>query len=57
MDYELEVGVIIGNGVSRFRGLNARDADEHIFGMVLLNDWSCKFFPIFLQSQASVCLT
>ncbi|KAJ5222069.1 uncharacterized protein N7469_010956 [Penicillium citrinum] len=42
MDYELEVGVIIGNGVSRFRGLNARDADEHIFGMVLLNDWSSR---------------
>jgi fumarylacetoacetase len=45
MDYELEVGVIIGNGVPRLQGLNALDANDHIFGMVLLNDWSgeCSF--------------
>lgn len=42
MDYELEVGVIIGNGVPKLQGLNARDANDHIFGMVLLNDWSGK---------------
>jgi fumarylacetoacetase len=43
MDYELEVGVIVGKPVPRVQGVNARDADEHIFGMVILNDWSGKW--------------
>ncbi|KAJ5851430.1 uncharacterized protein N7529_010815 [Penicillium soppii] len=42
MDYELEVGVIVGKPVPRVQGVNARDADEHIFGMVILNDWSAR---------------
>ena len=42
MDWELEVGVIVGQSVSRLQGLNAKDADEHIFGLVILNDWSGK---------------
>ncbi|KAJ5980921.1 hypothetical protein N7481_008219 [Penicillium waksmanii] len=52
MDYELEVGVIIGNGVPKLQGLDARDANDHIFGMVLLNDWSardiqgCEMMPL-----------
>lgn len=50
MDYELEVGVIIGKGVPRLQELNARDADEHIFGMVLLNDWSCQY-PVTLSNS------
>jgi fumarylacetoacetase len=40
LDYELEIGVIVGKGVSRLQGLNAKDADDHIFGFVILNDWS-----------------
>ncbi|CAG8290131.1 unnamed protein product [Penicillium salamii] len=42
MDYELEVGVIVGKPVPREKGVDARDADEHIFGMVILNDWSAR---------------
>ncbi|CAG8250729.1 unnamed protein product [Penicillium olsonii] len=42
MDYELEVGVIVGKSVPRDNGVNAIDADEHIFGMVILNDWSAR---------------
>ncbi|KAJ5381924.1 uncharacterized protein N7496_004352 [Penicillium cataractarum] len=42
LDYELEIGVIVGKGVSRLQGLNAKDADEHIFGLVILNDWSAR---------------
>jgi fumarylacetoacetase len=42
MDYELEIGVIVGKPVPRVQGVNAKDADEHIFGMVILNDWSGK---------------
>lgn len=40
LDYELEIGVIIGNGVSHLEGLSAKNADEKIFGFVILNDWS-----------------
>jgi fumarylacetoacetase len=40
MDYELEVGVIVGKSVPKLQEVNAKDADEHIFGMVILNDWS-----------------
>ncbi|KAJ5831825.1 hypothetical protein N7474_000136 [Penicillium riverlandense] len=42
VDYELELGVIVGKSVPRLQGLNAKDADEHIFGMVILNDWSAR---------------
>lgn len=44
MDWELEIGVIVGQGVPRLQGLNAKDADENIFGFVILNDWSGKWF-------------
>ncbi|KAJ5907154.1 uncharacterized protein N7473_004070 [Penicillium subrubescens] len=52
LDYELEIGVIVGKGLSRLQGLNAKDADEHIFGFVILNDWSardiqgCEMIPL-----------
>lgn len=44
MDYELEIGVIVGKKLDAMQGLNAKDADEHIFGMVILNDWSCEYY-------------
>lgn len=44
MDYELEIGLIVGKELDASQGLNAKDADEHIFGMVILNDWSCEYF-------------
>lgn len=40
LDYELELGFVVGKSVPRLQGLNAKDAEEHIFGMVILNDWS-----------------
>ncbi|KAJ5536084.1 hypothetical protein N7513_009270 [Penicillium frequentans] len=42
MDWELEIGVIVGQGVPRLQGLNAKHADENIFGFVILNDWSAR---------------
>ncbi|KAJ6007497.1 hypothetical protein N7540_011473 [Penicillium herquei] len=42
LDWELELGFIVGQGVPRLQGLNAKDADEHIFGLVILNDWSAR---------------
>jgi fumarylacetoacetase len=40
VDFELEVGAIIGKPVNASHRLKAAEADEHIFGLVLLNDWS-----------------
>lgn len=42
MDYELELGAIVGKPVARRERLMAKDAGEHIFGFVLVNDWSGK---------------
>jgi fumarylacetoacetase len=48
MDYELEVGAIVGKPTQRRERLSAKEAGEHIFGFVLVNDWSGEFF--FLSS-------
>jgi fumarylacetoacetase len=42
LDYELEVAAIVGKPVKPGTHLDAKDADEHIFGLVLLNDWSAR---------------
>ncbi|GES58113.1 fumarylacetoacetate hydrolase [Aspergillus terreus] len=42
MDYELEIGVVVGKPLPPNQGLDARDAEEHIFGLVILNDWSAR---------------
>jgi fumarylacetoacetase len=42
MDYELELGAIVGNPLPRNKRALASDADEHIFGYVLVNDWSAR---------------
>ncbi|CAO2657360.1 Nn.00g034860.m01.CDS01 [Neocucurbitaria sp. VM-36] len=42
LDYEMEVGAIIGKPVEPGSRLHAKDADEHIFGLVLVNDWSAR---------------
>ncbi|KAK4986148.1 hypothetical protein LTR50_005520 [Elasticomyces elasticus] len=40
VDYELEVAAIIGKSVEIGQRVRVTDADEHIFGLVMLNDWS-----------------
>ena len=42
VDYELEFAAIVGKPLPMRQRLNAVDADEHIFGFVVLNDWSGK---------------
>ncbi|SMR55831.1 unnamed protein product [Zymoseptoria tritici ST99CH_3D1] len=42
MDYELEVGALVGKPLGRRERLLAKDAAEHIFGFVLVNDWSAR---------------
>ncbi len=42
VDYELEFAAIVGKPLLMRQRLNAVDADDHIFGFVVLNDWSGK---------------
>ena len=42
LDFELEMGFFIGTGNERSEPISIDRAHEHIFGMVLLNDWSAR---------------
>ncbi|PSK48601.1 Fumarylacetoacetase [Elsinoe australis] len=42
MDYELEIAAIVGKPVPYGEYVNAEQAREHLFGLVLLNDWSSR---------------
>jgi fumarylacetoacetase len=42
LDYELELGVFIGAGNSLGTPIPLAEAEDHIFGMCLLNDWSAR---------------
>jgi len=40
VDFELEMGCIIGKPSKFGERVSVKDADDHIFGIVLVNDWS-----------------
>ncbi|MDI3326451.1 fumarylacetoacetase [Pontibacterium granulatum] len=42
LDYELEMGIYIGKGTELGDVIALDDADDHIFGMCLFNDWSAR---------------
>jgi fumarylacetoacetase len=42
LDYELEAGIFIGRGNQRGQPIDVGDADDHVFGLCLLNDWSAR---------------
>ncbi len=42
LDYELELGVFVGPGNVRGTTIPIADAENHIFGLCLLNDWSAR---------------
>jgi fumarylacetoacetase len=42
MDYEMELSAVIGKPVPYGETVKANNAGEHIFGFVMLNDWSGK---------------
>jgi len=42
LDIELETGFIVGRGNALGEPIACADAEAHIFGMVLLNDWSAR---------------
>lgn len=42
LDFELEMGFFVGKGNDLGEPISIENAHEHIFGMVLLNDWSAR---------------
>ena len=42
LDFELEMGFFVGPGTSLGDAIGVDAAEQHIFGMVLVNDWSAR---------------
>ncbi|MEH6595927.1 MAG: fumarylacetoacetase [Colwellia polaris] len=42
LDYEMEVGIFIGNGNDLGAPISIENAEDHVFGMCLFNDWSAR---------------
>ena len=42
LDYEMEVGIFIGNGNDLGAPISIDNAEDHVFGMCLFNDWSAR---------------
>ena len=42
VDFELEMGFFIGTGSKLGHPISVNSASDHIFGMVLVNDWSAR---------------
>lgn len=42
LDYELEMGIYAGTANAWGEAVDIEDADRHIFGLCLLNDWSAR---------------
>ncbi|KAH6959586.1 fumarylacetoacetate hydrolase [Ilyonectria sp. MPI-CAGE-AT-0026] len=47
LDYELEMGLFVSKPVPYGAELDIRQVEEHIFGFVLLNDWSSRDLQMF----------
>lgn len=47
LDFELEMGVFVGVGNPEGDRISVENAHSHIFGMVLLNDWSARDIQAF----------
>jgi fumarylacetoacetase len=42
LDFELEIGAIIGKSNKMGQPVKTSEAPEHVFGFTLLNDWSAR---------------
>jgi fumarylacetoacetase len=42
MDYELEAGLFVGRGNTVGEPISIAEAEQHIFGLCLVNDWSAR---------------
>jgi fumarylacetoacetase len=42
LDYELELGLVVGPGNAQGESIALAEAEDHLFGICLLNDWSAR---------------
>ena len=42
LDYEMEVGILIGRGNERGATIPIYESEHHVFGLCLVNDWSAR---------------
>lgn len=42
LDFELELGIVIGQGNAMGQPVDMEQAEEHVFGLTLFNDWSAR---------------
>jgi len=42
LDYELEVGLFVGRGNEQGQPIPIAEAEDHVFGLCLVNDWSAR---------------
>jgi fumarylacetoacetase len=42
LDFELEIGYFVGQGNALGEAISVTDAPQHLFGFVLVNDWSAR---------------
>lgn len=42
LDFELEIGVVIGQGNTQGQRISIAHAEDHVFGLTLFNDWSAR---------------
>jgi fumarylacetoacetase len=42
LDYELEVGIYIGEGNELGSSISIENAEDHVFGLCIFNDWSAR---------------
>ena len=42
LDYELEIGIFLGSGNELGDSVPLEEAERHVFGLCLLNDWSAR---------------
>jgi len=42
LDFELELGVVIGQGNHQGQPISIEEAEDHVFGLTLFNDWSAR---------------
>ena len=47
LDVEVELGLVVGRSSTRGRPLDAATAESHLFGVVVLNDWSARDIQAF----------
>ena len=42
LDFELELGFVVGGGTEMGESVGMEDAQDHLFGLVLMNDWTAR---------------